>query len=458
MSDRKNTKVAKRRVRSKGLSQSSPSTLDGGESMASPRGRSHCEPARERRPRRAVIPREVREAVLARLEPEQRRYIDSGAASGFAFEWKGDYLYVGSRDSGFRGGQRHLSPLCRLRFTGDIERWGFEIYKHSDNWYDEDNDFPSGGGPPEYCFSVAADFYLWEYDAFEAGKSCGTVLEPTISGGFEGQAALLPACTVAEVPRPERPMAAEAAAQGALITDFDAFLSFVAGRSFDLGGRTMGFRQETLREVNALLQQPHELTQRPVQDHVPRVQVCFAVMQALGMLAVDQRRHRAAPTGAVEEFQRLPGSERWWLVLEALWQRVSWFGLRLDAHGCTERQQAGRVWLGEELARRTKPLGFDSYLTWSAEVLEVFLFPAWRDAGLLELSYAKPAKSDRWLANRSTHLREVQITDLGRWAFAALAAASPRYTEEEMPLPDDRDGTWQGQEFLHQLDCVAPCL
>ncbi len=326
--------------------------------MPSVRSRSRRRATSGTRQRGAVIPGGVREVVLARIEPEQQRYIASGAASGFAFEWKGEYLYIGSREGAdFRGGQRRLSPLCRLRFTGDPERWGFEIYKHSDAWYDEDNEFPGGGGTPEYCFSVAADFYLWEYDAFEAGKSCGTVPEPTASGGFEGKAALLPACTNAEVPRPEMPPGAEAAALGALVMDLDAFLGFIANRSFELARRTMGFRQETLREVNALMRKPHELTQRPVQDRVPRVQVCFAVARALGLLDVDEPRHRATATGAMEEFQQLPDAERWWLALEALWQRVSWFSLRLDAHGSTERQQAGRFWLGEELARRKELVG-----------------------------------------------------------------------------------------------------
>ena len=288
------------------------------------------------------------------------------------------------------------------------------------------NDFPSGGGTPEYCFSVAADFYLWEYDPFEAGKSCGTVLEPTATGGFEGKAALLPACTIADVPRPEMPSGVEAATQGALVMDLDAFLGFVVDRSFDLARRTMGFRQETLREVNALMREPHGLSQRPVQDRAPRVEVCFAVTRALEMLEVEQSRHRAVANRAIDDFQRLPSTERWWLALEALWQRVSWFGLRVDAHGSTERQQAGRFWLGEELARRKKPLTFDRYLTWSAEVLEVFLFPAWRDAGLLELSYSRPARPERAYCTRATHLSRIQVTDLGRWASAALEDASAR--------------------------------
>src|SRR5439155_21492117 len=126
-----------------------------------------------------VIPGAVREAVLARLEPEQQRYIASGATSGFELEWRGRYLHIDSRapSDPWGGRRRGASPLCRLRYTGDADEWGLEIYKHSDDSYDQENDFPFPGGTPERCFSVAADFYLWEYDVYEAGSSCGTAPE-----------------------------------------------------------------------------------------------------------------------------------------------------------------------------------------------------------------------------------------------------------------------------------------
>src|SRR5437773_2176308 len=61
----------------------------------------------------AVIPNVVREVVLARLEREQRRYVASGATSGFEFEWKGPYLYINSRAprNPWGGGGRRASPL-----------------------------------------------------------------------------------------------------------------------------------------------------------------------------------------------------------------------------------------------------------------------------------------------------------------------------------------------------------
>ena len=51
--------------------------------------------------------------------------------------------------------------LCRLRYFGDEERWGFAFYTYSNERY-ELSVFPSGEflGPPEEAFRVAAGVYL----------------------------------------------------------------------------------------------------------------------------------------------------------------------------------------------------------------------------------------------------------------------------------------------------------
>ncbi len=51
--------------------------------------------------------------------------------------------------------------LCRLRYFGDQERWGFAFYTYSGERY-ELSVFPSGEflGPPEEAFQVAAGAYL----------------------------------------------------------------------------------------------------------------------------------------------------------------------------------------------------------------------------------------------------------------------------------------------------------
>jgi hypothetical protein len=51
--------------------------------------------------------------------------------------------------------------LCRLRYFGDVERWGFGFYTYSNERY-ELAVFPSGDffGPVEEAFQVAAQLYL----------------------------------------------------------------------------------------------------------------------------------------------------------------------------------------------------------------------------------------------------------------------------------------------------------
>ena len=51
--------------------------------------------------------------------------------------------------------------LCRLRYFGDEERWGFAFYTYSNERY-ELAVFPSGEffGPPEDAFRVSAELYL----------------------------------------------------------------------------------------------------------------------------------------------------------------------------------------------------------------------------------------------------------------------------------------------------------
>jgi hypothetical protein len=51
--------------------------------------------------------------------------------------------------------------LCRLRYRGDLERWGFAFYTYSNERY-ELSMFPSGDffGTPEEAFDTAASLYL----------------------------------------------------------------------------------------------------------------------------------------------------------------------------------------------------------------------------------------------------------------------------------------------------------
>jgi len=51
--------------------------------------------------------------------------------------------------------------LCRLRYFGDEERWGFGFYSYANERY-ELSMFPTGQflGPPEYALQVSGQMYL----------------------------------------------------------------------------------------------------------------------------------------------------------------------------------------------------------------------------------------------------------------------------------------------------------
>ena len=52
------------------------------------------------------------------------------------------------------------SKLCRIRYTGNVESWEFQIYKYSDNCYDTEGEFPFSSGSVEKCFDAAASLYI----------------------------------------------------------------------------------------------------------------------------------------------------------------------------------------------------------------------------------------------------------------------------------------------------------
>ena len=59
----------------------------------------------------------------------------------YVTRYKGNYLYL-DRKNYF--GQ--ATPICRLKYTGDMDNWEFAIYKYSSERYDPDEWFFPGSG------------------------------------------------------------------------------------------------------------------------------------------------------------------------------------------------------------------------------------------------------------------------------------------------------------------------
>lgn len=69
--------------------------------------------------------------------------------------YRADFAYVTGRDPD------GPVQLCRLRYTGSPERWGFAIYLASKDGY-QDSILPSGSftGTPEEALDCACGLYL----------------------------------------------------------------------------------------------------------------------------------------------------------------------------------------------------------------------------------------------------------------------------------------------------------
>jgi hypothetical protein len=59
---------------------------------------------------------------------------------GFSARFRGKYLYLD------RNEYHRPSPICRLLYNGEMDNWGFAIYKYSDNGYDPEEWFFPGAG------------------------------------------------------------------------------------------------------------------------------------------------------------------------------------------------------------------------------------------------------------------------------------------------------------------------
>lgn len=75
--------------------------------------------------------------------------------------FRGDYAYLDADEDG------DIWPLCRLRYTGTADQWGFAIHLASRNGY-EDSLLPNGQpvGTPEQAIDCACGLYLGDHTAW----------------------------------------------------------------------------------------------------------------------------------------------------------------------------------------------------------------------------------------------------------------------------------------------------
>ncbi|MBI3978255.1 MAG: hypothetical protein HY331_08725 [Chloroflexi bacterium] len=124
----------------------------------------------------------IPEAVRRRIEHRIRRYAEEHFAGGYTrldIRFRGQFCYIdaytepdlppdwpppGHPETRAEAEERLRqlpTHLCRLRYFGNDDRWGFAFYTYSNERY-ELSVFPSGEflGKPEDAFHVSARMYL----------------------------------------------------------------------------------------------------------------------------------------------------------------------------------------------------------------------------------------------------------------------------------------------------------
>ena len=99
------------------------------------------------------LPDSVKIAVQQRLDAHQRAHWPQLTCLRVRF--RGDYAYIDADEDG------DAWPLCRLRYTGRIDDWGFALHLASRDAY-EDSVLPTGQptGTPEQALDCACGLYL----------------------------------------------------------------------------------------------------------------------------------------------------------------------------------------------------------------------------------------------------------------------------------------------------------
>jgi len=100
-------------------------------------------------PRQPAIPLEIQAEVqklvddfnqknFQKGDPRKKKVIGDKLNDGYTPRFKGKFLYLDLVERG------RPSPICRLTWTGAMDKWEFAIYKYSDERYDPEEWFFPG--------------------------------------------------------------------------------------------------------------------------------------------------------------------------------------------------------------------------------------------------------------------------------------------------------------------------
>jgi len=89
--------------------------------------------------KKIAIPEHVQGQIILRVDKFNRKKMSKRHEKYYA-EIKGKFIYLM-----FAMGGGQLDPICRLKYTGDLENMDFAIYRYSSEKYDPNELFFPGG-------------------------------------------------------------------------------------------------------------------------------------------------------------------------------------------------------------------------------------------------------------------------------------------------------------------------
>jgi hypothetical protein len=115
------------------------------------------------------IPDTIRRGLARRLDVHRQQRWPELVELGL--RCRGDFAYL----TGLTADEEHPMSLCRLRYLGSADHWGFAIYLASKDGY-EDSILPTGGftGPPEDALDCACGLYLNDITAWSEARDRGS--------------------------------------------------------------------------------------------------------------------------------------------------------------------------------------------------------------------------------------------------------------------------------------------
>ncbi len=86
-----------------------------------------------------ILPKEVKEEILKIIDEFNNEELDLiNDFFRYVAEFKGNCVFIKTKR------YKTVSPIARLTYSGDMNNWGFAIYKYSSEKYDKDEFFFPG--------------------------------------------------------------------------------------------------------------------------------------------------------------------------------------------------------------------------------------------------------------------------------------------------------------------------